>query len=89
MDNPPLNNTTSPHEKSIPLVAEIYNTQGICDDKNRESTFNWLKSRHHSDITILTETKCHLPNKQRDKWKKEWSPYNPKDDSFLEFGDSK
>ena len=86
MDNPPLNNTTSPHEKSIPLVAEIYNTQGICDDKNRESTFNWLKSRHHSDITILTETKCHLPNKQRDKWKKEWSPYNSKDDSFWSLG---
>ena len=36
MDNTPLNNTNPPQEKSIPLVAEIYNAQGICDDKNRD-----------------------------------------------------
>ena len=84
--NAPPTNTPLPSEGCISLVAEIYNVQGICDDKTREKTFHWLKSRKNNDISILTETKCHLPNKQRDKWKKEWSPNNPNNDSYWSLG---
>ena len=85
MDNTP-HNTPTKTEGTVPLVAEVYNCQGICDDKTRADVFSWLKSRKKSDITILTETKCHLPNKQRDKWREEWSLDDPEKDSYWSLG---
>ena len=91
MDAHPSQNTTTQSciplgEGKVTLVADIYNVQGICDYKIREKTFNWLKSKRNIDISILTETKCHLPNKHREKFKKEWSPNDPDHDSFWSLG---
>ena len=67
---------------NCPLIIEEHNCRGICNPKRRTDAFNWYRNRN-SDITILTETKCHKIE-EKEKWQTEWS--SDKDDSIWSLG---
>ena len=56
--------------KDIELLS--LNTNGIREDKKRQSLFTWLKKSHHAEDKIVFLQETHTNTENEISWKNDW-----------------